>query len=153
MRTQWIRMLVAAAIAAAVAGGTPAEAAKCTITTAPIAFGAYDVFNTAPLDANSGLTFDCNGGAKNVSVGISRGQGGTFFPRTLKKGGESLAYNLFLDASRSAIWGDGSGATATYFDRSPPNGPVAVPIYGRIPAGQDITAGAYADSVTVTIDF
>jgi spore coat protein U-like protein len=150
MRMKWTMAIV---VLAGALGATPAEAAKCTISTGPVMFGTYDVFNTAPLDSTSGLAFDCNGGARNVSISISRGQSSTFFPRTLKKGAESLTYNLFLDASRTTIWGDGAGATETYFNRNPPNTVVQVPIYGRITAGQDVTAGSYADSVTVQIDF
>jgi spore coat protein U-like protein len=138
---------------AGVLGSAPAEAAKCTIWTAPVIFGNYDVFTTAPLDSDSGLAFDCNGGARNVSIAISRGQSGTYFPRKLRKGTESLNYNLFLDPARTTIWGDGSGASETYFNRRPGSNYVIVPIYARITAEQDVTAGAYADSVTVTINF
>jgi spore coat protein U-like protein len=150
MRAKWAMAIL---VAAGVLGGTPAEAAKCTIWTLPISFGTYDVFNTAPLDSVSGMAFDCSGGARNVSIAISRGQSSTYFPRTLKKGAESLAYNLFLDPARTTIWGNGSGATETYFNRNPPNDWVIVPIYGRITAGQDISAGSYADTVTVTVNF
>jgi spore coat protein U-like protein len=32
-------------------------------------------------------------------------------------------------------------------------GDVVVPIFGRVPARQSVPAGAYTDSVTVTINF
>jgi spore coat protein U-like protein len=140
-------------VLAGVLGSAPAEAAKCTIWSAPVVFGTYDVFTTAPLDSTSGLAFDCNGGARNVSISISRGQAGSYVPRKLKKGTESLNYNLFLDAARTTIWGDGSGASETYFNRNPPNSYVVVPIYARVTAEQDVSAGTYADTVTVTINF
>ena len=148
IKTRWAIALV---VAAGVLGGGRAEAAKCTISTAPIVFGIYDVFNTAPLDTTGTLVYECNG-AKNVSIGISRGQG-TVAARLLRKGTEALGYNLFLDPTLSTIWGDGNGAGEMYYIRNPPNKPTTVPVYGRIPAGQDISAGTYADSVTVTVNF
>jgi spore coat protein U-like protein len=30
---------------------------------------------------------------------------------------------------------------------------ISVPVYGRVPAGQDVTAGAYADTVSVIVNF
>jgi len=134
-------------------GGSPAEAAKCTISTTSIAFGSYNVFTSAPMDSTATLVFTCTG-AKNVSIAIGRGQSTTFLPRTLKKGAEDLHYNLFLDAARSTVWGDGTGGTGTYLAANPPNNAdMTVTIYGRIPPSQDISAGSYGDTVTVTIDF
>lgn len=133
--------------------GSPAEAAKCTVSTTSISFGSYNVFNSAPVDSTGSLLFNCTG-AKNVSIGISRGQSATFLPRTLKKGSEDLFYNLFLDAARSTVWGDGTGGTQTYLAGNPPNGTdMPVTIYGRIAPTQDISAGAYGDTVTVTVNF
>ena len=150
MRMKWTlaAMLV---VVASLFGGSPAEAAKCTITTTPIAFGIYNVFSAAPVDSVGSLLFDCIG-AKTVSIAISQGQSGRFQPRTLKSGTESLYYNLFLDAARSTVWGNGSGGTETYIT-DPGKDPVNVTIYGRIPPEQDVTFGSYADSVTVTINF
>jgi spore coat protein U-like protein len=53
----------------------------------------------------------------------------------------------------SVVWGDGTAGTATVVQpkvmRNKP--PAAITIYGRIPAGQDVSAGAYGDTLTVTI--
>lgn len=134
--------------------GSRAEAARCTVATTAVTFGTYNVFNPAPVDSTGSVRFNCNGGAQNVVIGITRGQSATFSPRTLKKGTESLAYNLFQDASRSTVWGDGTGGAQLYYAGNPPNNDdVTVTIFGRIPPSQDITAGAYSDSVTVTVLF
>jgi spore coat protein U-like protein len=147
-------MWLAAAVTSALVAATPAEAAKCTIATTAVAFGAYNVFTTAPVDSTGSVRFNCNGGAANVQVTLSRGQSGTYAQRTLRRGTESLGYNLFLDANRSAVWGDGSGGSQSYVAANPPNNTdVTVTMYGRVPAGQDISAGAYADTVSVTINF
>lgn len=133
-----------------------AEAAKCTISTTPVVFGIYNVFTAAPLDTVGTVTYECNGGVKHVVVSISRGKGSTFGQRAMRKlgGTDRLYYNLFLDASRTAIWGDGSPGTQVHSGGNPPNRQeVAVPVYGRIPPSQDISAGVYADAVAVEINF
>ncbi len=67
---------------------------------------------------------------------------------------EGLNYNLYLDAARTTIWGDGTGGTQVYSNANPPNNTnVTVTIYGRIPASQDVSAGSYTNTVTATINF
>ena len=149
MRITWT--IAALVVVAGLCGTSPAEAAKCNIATTPIAFGTYNVFSAAPVDSVGSLLFDCTG-VRTVSIAISQGQGGSFQPRELKSGAESLYYNLFLDAARSSVWGNGSGGTQTYV-ANPGRDPVNVTIYGRIPPEQDVSFGSYADSVTVTINF
>ena len=149
MRMKWT--MAALVVVAGLFGTSPAEAAKCTLGTTPIAFGTYNVFSAAPVDSVGSLLFDCTG-VKTISIAISQGQGGSFQPRALKSGTESLYYNLFLDAARSSVWGNGSGGTQTYVT-DPGRDPINVTIYGRIPPEQDVSFGSYADSVTVTINF
>jgi spore coat protein U-like protein len=147
-------LIAAAAIAASLIGAAPASAAQCDLETTSVVFGSYNVFATAPVDSTGTVRLNCNGGAKSVRVSISRGQGGSYAPRSLRRAAESLGYNFFLDAGRSTVWGDGTGGSSAYLAGNPPNNKdVDVTIYGRIFAGQDISAGAYSDSVAVTIDF
>jgi len=47
-----------------------------------------------------------------------------------------------------------TGSTASYTQVGLPNNTAQnLTIYARIPAAQDVRAGTYTDSVTVTIDF
>jgi spore coat protein U-like protein len=72
----------------------------------------------------------------------------------MTKGGELLGYNLFRDAARTTIWGDGTSGTSVYFDASPPKDTnVNVTVYGRVSAGQDVSAGTFADTISATINF
>jgi len=69
-------------------------------------------------------------------------------------GASTLNYNLYLDAARTTIWGDGTGGTQNFFVRNPTNNQdVSIPLYGRIPAGQSTSAGNYSNTLTVTINF
>ena len=145
------QFLFAVAIVLFCAG--PADAATCTISTTSVSFGTYSVFWATPTDSAGNITYRCNGNA-NVLITISAGQSGTFNPRTLVKASEQLSYNLYLDAARNMVWGDGTLGTLIYTRINVPNNTnVTVPVYGRIPAAQDNTAGAYSDSVSVTINF
>ena len=140
-------------LAASMAGAAARLEASCTVSSTGVSFGVYDVFSAAPTDTTGTITFRCANSDKNVRVSISRGASPTFTPRTLQNGAETLAYNLFLDATFAAIWGDDTGGTATYFNKNPPNANVNVTIFARIPALQDVSIGAYTDTVVVTIDY
>ena len=66
--------------------------------------------------------------------------------------GDQLAYNLYLDAARTVVWGDGSGGTSVYANARPPNNQwVTVTVYARVGSGQDVTVGSYTDSIVATI--
>jgi spore coat protein U-like protein len=69
-------------------------------------------------------------------------------------GSQRLNYNIYLDATRRTIWGNGAGITQVYIDTNPPNAtPVIVPAFGRIFARQNVESGQYADSVHTVILF
>lgn len=145
---------IAAFAAVVVLAGVPrVEAANCSFSTTSIAFGTYNVFSSVSVDSTGSVTYNCNGNTP-VVITMTRGQSATFLPRQLAKGTERLAYNLFRDAARTTIWGDFTGGTSAYFDtNSPKKEDVTVTVYGRIPSGQDISAGSYTDTVTVVMNF
>jgi spore coat protein U-like protein len=127
---------------------------SCTISVTSVAFGNYNVFTVSAYDSTGTVTYRCNSQATNISIALSDGSSSTFSPRTLRNGGEVLNYNLYRDAARSTIWGDGTGGTSVYTNANPPNNSnVNVTIYARIPAQQDVSAGSYSDTVSAVINF
>ena len=88
-------------------------------------------------------------------ITLDRGGAQSFQARRMVKGSEPLFYNLYLDAARTVIWGDGSAGTQAFFARNPlgNNQDITVPLYGRIPARQDRSIGAYSDTIIVTLSF
>jgi spore coat protein U-like protein len=141
------------AVLSSIAAGAAADAA-CSISTTAVSFGSYDVFSTFPLDSTGNVTYQCGSKDKNISVTLDRGGAPTFAERRMLKGTEELRYNLYRDAARTTIWGDGTGGTQAYSDPNPPNATnVTVTIYGRVPAGQDVSAGTYTNTITATIIF
>src|SRR5215471_7622213 len=106
----WNRLLLASVGAVCVLHAANAAAApQCTISATSVNFGNYNVFAGTPTDSTATITLNCKGNAANIVITLSKGAGPTYNPRTMLKGAETLDYNLFRDAARTSIWGDGSG--------------------------------------------
>lgn len=148
------RLLIMLVLVIGTLYASDAHAQACTISATSVNFGPYNVFNGANVDSTGTVTYRCNGSAHNISVGLTQGTSATFNPRQMQKGGEVLTYNLFLDASRTTIWGDATSGTSVYQIGNPPNNTnVNLTVYGRVPAGQDVSAGPFSDTVTAVINF
>jgi spore coat protein U-like protein len=119
-----------------------------------VAFGQYNPFDTSPLDSTGSMTLHCDnvGPSDTVIIAIGRGSASSYLARTLRSGVDILQYNLYLDAARTAIWGDDTGGSSQYGPFQPPSGSdLTLSVYGRIPARQNVRTGSYSDVVTVTI--
>jgi spore coat protein U-like protein len=146
-----------AALAALCAWLLPAGAAAaptCQFLVAnALAFGTYDPLAAAPLDSSSQLQYKCPG-AQPVRISIDAGQSGTFSARELQSGSERLLYQVYLDAQRQIVWGDGSGGSSVgpLVTSAGAQGSTTAWLFGRIFARQDVAAGAYADTLRVTLE-
>jgi spore coat protein U-like protein len=154
VRNRGLVSILVLAAAGTLCGADAARGAiSCTITAVGVSFGTYNVFSASPLDSTGSVSYVCVGikASNTITIDLSRG-GASTFARRMLKGAETLSYNLYLDAGRATVWGDGTTGTSHY-------GPVqpalsdTLTIFGRIPAGQDASAGAYSDTVIVTINF
>jgi spore coat protein U-like protein len=125
-----------------------AHPAGCSVSTAGLNFGNYDVFSTLDDDITSTINVSCQS-STSYSISLSSGSG-TYSSRTLVSAGNLLSYNLYLDPTRLTIWGDGSAATGTV---SATGITGSYTVYGRVPAQQNAVVGIYADIVTVTVAF
>jgi spore coat protein U-like protein len=134
---------------------SPAHAA-CRVAATGLNFGAYDVFAAPPLDTTGSVTVTCDQRRRidvTVEIGPSPTSGG-FNPRQMRRtsGTDRLNYNLYTSSSMSAVWGNGSAGTSTVLlRRVSRRRPVVTTIYGRIPPGQNVSVGSYAETLTVTI--
>jgi spore coat protein U-like protein len=127
-----------------------ARSATCTVSTSGLNFGTYDVFSPLDDDITATISVDCT---KDSAYSLSLSSGsGTFGSRTLTSPVGALTYNLFLDATHLTIWGDGSSGTGT-FSGTGTGANVGTPVYGRIPARQNVPVGSYSDLITVTVTF
>jgi spore coat protein U domain-containing protein, fimbrial subunit CupE1/2/3/6 len=129
--------------------------AACSLTSTSMVFGTYDVLVTTPLDTTGSLIYRCSQRDHNIQITLDRGGAQSFETRRMVNGTEQLLYNLYLDAARTIIWGDGSGGTQVLFIGNPQsnNQDLSVPIFGRIPARQDRGIGTYTDTIIVTLNF
>jgi spore coat protein U-like protein len=146
----------AVATAALLLAAVAARAQSCSISTVSgVSFGSYDALNASPLDQTGSITYECNIlFVGTVTVDLSPGGSGAYSSRQMHKGADSLQYNLYLDAARLLIWGNGTGGTSRYGPVLPLLGlPNTLTIYGRIPARQASPVGAYTDTVVATINF
>lgn len=113
-----------------------------------VLLGNYDVFDNTPLDGTGNVNVACDV-ASSYTVSLSPGNG-TYTNRVLTSGQNELIYNLFADAARTIVWGDGTGSS-TAVSGADTNANLTV--YSRIPARQNVQVGDYQDSVTVTLTF
>jgi len=145
---------VAAALAALALWLAPGVAlAACTISASGVSFGSYNVFSDLPRDATGTVTYQCSPIAVNVQIQLNRGGASSFDPRQMRQGAATLDYNLYIDLTRTTIWGDGTGGTQVYTALAGVFIDIVVPIFGRIPARQNVPAGSYLDTITATIIF
>lgn len=139
-----LRLLLAFALLAPVA----AQAApSCrNLAAAAITFPAYDVYAAAATTATGTITYSCPPpAAPTITIDYGLHANGTQ-RQMLGPGGDLLSYDICQDAACAQPWGltpvavaNGNGASVTY--------------YGRVFAQQDVSVGAYTDTLTVTINF
>jgi spore coat protein U-like protein len=154
-------LLVALAFALA---GRPALAAgeSCTVTATPLAFGTFAPLSGTVLDATSTVTVTCVCPVLclgiDYTVAVSAGRSGTFSPRRMSGGTPTLAYNGYTAATRTTIWGNGTGSTATQ-RRCRLAGAIGsswvepITFYGRIPVNTAAAPGSYTDTLNVTVTY
>lgn len=136
--------------ALALAGGwaAPSLAASCNLSAQSVAFGPYDPFQPADLEGVGNIGISCDSSVA-VTVSLSPGTG-SFAARTMTSGSDQMVYNLFTTAQRISVWGDGSSGSDTV---SVTVQSADLPVYGLIPAGQNIPRGTYTDVIIVTLTY
>jgi spore coat protein U-like protein len=142
-------------------------AANCTITTAPVAFGAYDpvVANaTNPLNNNGSVTIACTkGSAPNVALGLGSHVSGTTRRMLGGTSGEFLTYELFQPPNTTpgtactypgtTVWGT-SGANLFTPTAAGSKAARTYNVCGTVAGNQDVSVDAsYTDTVVATVNF
>jgi len=159
-------LLLAALLPALLLGGGPARAAcvacVCTATAVTLDFGIYVPTAAAPTDGVGSVRVRCSLGGTGVlplltsyDIGLSAGHSGSTAVRQMRSSGNRLDYNLYLDPARSRVWGEaGTADEATVpYGTSLFGTWVQTDIYGRITARQNVPAGSYSDTITITVSY
>ena len=120
-----------------------------------MAFGEYNSLSSQPTDSTGTIIFRCGSRDKDIQISLDRGSGSSFTARRMTKGNEQLFYNIYLDAARTVIWGDGTNGSGVYFIHNPQSNDqdIALPVYGRIFPGQSASSGTYTDAITITLNY
>lgn len=121
----------------------------CTVVGGSLDFGTYDAGQPEDLDGVGTIRLEnCTG---TVTIELDGGSSGDVQNRTMRQSGgnATLRYQLYVDETRTRVWGTGSDASQVMVlvDSLPVN------VYGRIPGGQRVPPGTYTDTVNVTVNF
>lgn len=120
--------------------------AVCTISNFSLAFGEYNPLATADLDsAAATISVNCTSG---INPAIEFAGGRTIL--NADDGTTTLNYEVFTDSTRTTALVDATPAAMGVSDGSTA---LTYPLYGRIPALQNVTAGNYAGTLTATINW
>jgi len=137
----------AAVLAAAVALPVRAAPSCKNISATALAFGNYDVYAAAPTDSAGTIAYSCpppTVPAVTIDAGLAFGNGTRRM--TLGAGADYLAYEVYFDSARTVVW----SSTPIIV---PAGNSLTVPFYGRVFAQQDVSVGAYTDTLVVTFNF
>ncbi|MGE5469555.1 MAG: spore coat U domain-containing protein [Bacteroidota bacterium] len=125
---------------------------SCNVSAANLNFGNYDPVSALPTDGSTTVTVTC-ALSSVYSVGLDQGTGtgASVAVRKMSKSGALLNYSLYQDATRLVVWGNTPGTDTL----AGVGTGLAIPllVYGRIPASQNVAPGAYADTITVSVNF
>jgi spore coat protein U-like protein len=152
-----LRSIVPAGVAIILLVPDIAHAINCRVTLVAMNFGLYTPLTTAHVDVMGQINVRCQAQPGSFTVTIGPGLSGDQTARTLLSApADILEYNLYRDAARSQIWGDGIPPTFVVSGVRPSQGRPTFynyPIYGRIFANQAPNAGTYNDNPVVTVLF
>jgi spore coat protein U-like protein len=163
-----VRIRLALAAAALACAATPAHAllvcGSGALFASAVVVSATDlVFSYTPSSnafASADVRVRC--GALGIdllpsfTVSLTSANGGSPATRYLTGPGANLGYNVYINNSYSgsAVWGDGSAGSVTQsYGSILVLGDIKYTAWGRVPAGQYVAAGTYADVMTVTVSY
>ncbi len=126
------------------------SSADCNVTVEDLNFGMYDVSAANPMDGTGTIRVSCVPSTTFIiKFDAGKHSGGSFNPRRMSSSGNTLVYNIYQDASCSAIWGDGTSGTLVHTG----TGDELFTIYGRIFEMQNIPPGSYSDTLMFTVEW
>jgi spore coat protein U-like protein len=138
---------------------TASVTANCTISTSPVAFGAYDPVSanaSSPLTGSGAVNVTCTSGAATkvtLGQGSNADTGSTDAApvRRLNDGSTNyLSYQLYTDNGYSTVWGNTAGTGVAHTGTGTQT---AITVYGSVAAGQNVPSGSYSDTVVATVTF
>ena len=129
---------------------TTSVAASCTTSATTADLGTWTY--TAASTASSTITVTCTQGAAVSSVGIDNGLFAIAGVRQMRGAGTAdIAYGIYQDATFATAWTNAAWpALGTY---TAVVAPAIFTAYVKAPAGTNVIAGTYTDTVGITITY
>ena len=128
---------------------------ECQATAATLNFGTYQPIGThatTPLENQTTLAVYCTRKAV-ATISMSPGSYALGAQRRMRSdGSDYLGYDLFSNLGMSSVWDSANTVSVTSSSKYIPLGN-GVPLYGRVPAGQDVSAGSYQDTVQAVVNY
>jgi len=133
---------------------------NCTITTTPVAFGNYDPLSASADNASGTVVITCTKGAATT---VTLANGNNFnVTRRMTDGTNFMNYELYQPPSTVPAaacsyaapvrWGT-AGVQIFTPGAAPSKAGRTYNVCGQIPAGQDLAAATFNDSVVATVNF
>ena len=164
-QTHPLRLLPIVAATFGAIFAAPAMAA-CGIANDPVAigFGPYTPITFAGkvvsghVDSDATVSVSCTELTQAVTYALKLdgGSASSINARAMARsgGGSAMAYNLYVDASRTTVWGDGNNGSTFGASLSATDTSRSHTFYGRIPAGQSsVMPGSYSDILVITLEY
>lgn len=141
-------------------------ALSCSLSGVSLNFGVYDDASASTKDVSTTFTVNCcripPGSIATLTVAMgTSANSGSINTRQMKNSANAdlMSYQLYSTSFGGTVWGDGviGGSTWTQAITTNTNCPATVlftvssAIFGRIFAQQPVSAGNYADTVTITV--
>lgn len=124
----------------------------CVVSNGTVAFPNYSPIDSVNVDQTGTFTVTCTKGTPGT-LGLGLGANTSGGARRMANGtGEFLVYELYKEAAHTNVWGNSAPAWVTLAN-APSNLPQTQTVYGRIAPGQNVLAGSYSDTVTITLTY
>lgn len=136
----------------AVAPSPAVAGMSCTTAVTALNYGTFSSPNASPIDTTAALSISCSGANAGSAFRLCISMANPSIPLT--SGGNSLAENIYKDASRSTIFGSfrtsaTGGVQVDVVANSSGSGSTSVTLYGRVPV-QSVPPGSYAVTMAAT---
>jgi spore coat protein U-like protein len=160
------RVLRAMAACALLGLATSGAMAACGVAGggASINFGAYHPLTfagkltSADTDSAGSITVTCSGLSQgvNYTLKLDGGHSNSIAARRMggSAGGAEMGYNLYTNAARNLVWGDGSAGSVLSGSLGTGTNSNTHSFYGRIPGGQNtVRPGSFSDLLVITLEY
>lgn len=162
MRQLWIRGAIAAVLGclAPIALAQSGASGGCEVSLPDLDLGrTSSMSGLSDLDGEARVLVRCSATSPQTvsfTVSLSAGDAGSYNPRLVtSEGGDTLPYNVYIDANRTTVFGDGTMGTQTVSETMnlPAQSVVSISLFSRWTIGTNPPPGLYRDSLLFTLEY